>query len=111
MYEVGQKLWFVAADFTQSHEVTVVKVARVWATLDIRLRCDADGLVDGGDFDSPGRCYPDRETYEQEQARLSAWHMFQCALERKKMPSHLTLDELAQISATLGMAPFKGTTK
>ena len=55
MFEVGQKLWFVRSEKRsgESREVTVEKVGRVWATLSNRMRCDASGRVDGGQYSSP----------------------------------------------------------
>ena len=103
MFEVGQKLWFVRNRKRSDgpREVTVEKAGRVWATLSNRLRCDATGKVDGGNYQSPGHCYVNREAYELEQARLSAWWKFKRGLEHKQMPETLTIEALAQIAASL----------
>lgn len=102
MFEVGQKLWFVSSHTRgKEYEVTVSKVGRVWAHLGNRFRCDASGRVDGGNYSSPGHCYVSREAYELEKARLEAWLKFKRDLEHKQMPESLTIDDLAQIAASL----------
>ena len=103
MFEVGQKLWFVRSENRSSGplEVTVTKVGRVWATLSNRERCDFSGDVDGGRYQTPGRCYLSCEVYELEQARLIAWSKFRRGLEHKQMPQALTIAELDEIAAHL----------
>lgn len=103
MFEVGQKLWFVRSEKRsgEPREVTVEKAGRVWATLSNHLRCDATGKVDGGNYQSPGHCYVNREAYELEQVRLSAWWKFKRGLEHKQMPETLTIEALAKIAASL----------
>lgn len=103
MFKVGQKLWFVRNEKRSGApmEVTVQSVGRKWFQLDFRLRCDASGLVDGGQYQSPGHCYISKEAYELECARLEVWWKFKRSLEYKPMPDSLTIEELAQISATL----------
>jgi hypothetical protein len=104
MFEVGQKLWFVRSYRAGGpQEVTVEKVGRRWATLNIRLRCDASGCVDGGQYSSPGHCYVSREAYELKMFRIGAWQGFKRSLERATMPDHLTTDELTQIAEQLGI--------
>jgi len=104
MFEVGQKLWFVSSqNRVQESEVTVSKVGRVWAHLDNGYRCDHFGEVDGGVYSSPGRCYVNQEAYQLAQDRKNAWAKFKRDLEYKHMPESLTIETLAQISATLDL--------
>jgi hypothetical protein len=106
MYSVGQKLWFVGSKINpRQYEIEVTKVGRLWATLgdDGRYRCDASGQVDGGHYASPGRCYVSREAYELEQARSAAWLKFKrMVADLPEMPCWMTLDALAQMSASFG---------
>lgn len=106
MFKVGQKLWFVSSHrHQQDYEATVLKVGRVWAHLDYRLRCDSSGKVDGGAYSSPGHCYVSREAYQLKKTRQEAWDKFRTALERKQMPESLTIEALGQISASLEIEP------
>lgn len=105
MFKLGQKLWFVGIGKNpRQFEVEVTKVGRLWATLDDgRYRCDTNGRVDGGEYQSPGHCYVSREAYDLERTRSVAWWKFKrMVADLPEMPSWMALDELAQMAASLG---------
>lgn len=73
---VGQKLWFVPERNYHGapREVTVEKIGRVWATVNNAPRVSLNTLmVDGGGYDSPGRCHLSRDVWEAERKRQIAW--------------------------------------
>lgn len=108
---VGQKLWFEPhlAWLGQPREVTVTKVGRVWAEVDVgsrSFRISKETLVvDAGSNAYPGRCYLDRREWERlaEAQRLSG-----AIIQRIRSPSangldRLSLEDLRQIASILGV--------
>ena len=82
MLTIGQKLFYVPANRyrrTEPHEVTVTAVGRKWVVFkdgNITERfaiTDKCMMVDGGEYQSPGRCYLSKEDYETEQALTARW--------------------------------------
>jgi hypothetical protein len=106
MITQGQKLWMV---FSQRYcgeprEVTVIKVGRKWAEIDVRgYRIDKTTLaIDGGDYTSPGRCYLCRETYERRVALLRAWNAVASKIDRRYGPADgVTIDDVRAAAALL----------
>lgn len=78
--KVGQQLWFVPRERRSSQPkfVTVTKVGRDWAYVSGHRHNSRVSLVsldiDGGEYASPGRCYLNREEYEQQVAATTALH-------------------------------------
>lgn len=109
VYKVGQKLWFVRNNNTggfssKQYEVTVTKVGRLWATLDNRMRCDFNGIVDGGGYSSPGQCYESREEYESISALENAWREFQMNIYAyRKSPESVSVENIAEAKRILGL--------
>lgn len=101
----GQKLWLVYNDKRrgQSREVIVGKVGRKWADIGRRSRIDVDTLIIDGD-PSPGRCYLDRDEYEQSAYRSRLWSMFQERVSRQyRAPSDLTTNDILSVAKILGI--------
>ena len=108
MLSVGQKLWYVpVVGYGQPHEVGIVKIGRVWATLGgferRRIRID-DLTADGGDYSSPGRCWLSREEWEHEMAAIAAWDKFRRVVSQFfSMPPELTRSKIVEAAALLGL--------
>lgn len=101
----GQKLWLVYNDrrYGQSREVVVSKVGRKWADIGLRNRINVDTLIIDGD-PSPGRCYPDRDAYEQSAYRARLWDMLRDRVSRQyRAPSDLTMDDILAAAKLLGI--------
>lgn len=104
--EVGQVLWFVHSDHRRRggpRAAKVVKIGRLWATLDIHYRVDIRSLwADGGRYSSPGRCYVNLEAYEQEQRLTEAWRQFHQDVSRQcRVPAHVTLEDIQAATALI----------
>lgn len=106
MLIVGQKLWWVPAQkhYPEAQEVTVVKIGRKWATIDLRnYRINIHTLrADGGDYLSPGHCYLDRATYEDERDREALYSSIRQRLGGR-CPAGVSLDDLRQAERLLGL--------
>lgn len=113
---VGQKLWYVPRDsreVSQSREVTVTKIGRKWAEIDMgwgrgwRIDLD-DWTVDGGNYSSPGRCHISREAWKAETERRRLWDgLFQPRYGGP--PATVTTDAIYQAASLLGIElPARG---
>jgi hypothetical protein len=76
--KVGQTLWYVPNNYgrhpQQGRTVTVEKVGRKWAYIDHNERVDIKTMwVDGGQYSSPGKCYPSKEAYDNMVACQTEW--------------------------------------
>ena len=104
----GQKLWWTSLNRSPGlkrdpgHEVTVVKVGRRWVTLDNGHRIGVHGgLADGGDYASPGCCWPSEAAYLRTIKMTGRWEQFHryistqysppldCTIERIEAASRL----------------------
>lgn len=89
---VGQKLYFESSRNRHHHgrEVTIVKLGRKWATLDMghpAYRIDLTSLCgDGRGYSSPGRCWLSREACEDHNALIADWSAFRQTVERHYSP-------------------------
>ena len=98
--KVGQKLWYVPNNRGGQHEVTVIKVGRMWAHVGthvgIRGRIDMETLIaDGGGYGSPGRCYLSQEHYNSELRRVRKWgELCQAMRLFNNPPKHITVDDI-----------------
>lgn len=84
MLTVGQKLWWVPRHKAGRHgsEVSVVKVARVWAYLSNNYRCDRETLVvDGGGYSAPADLYLSKALFDGKVERESALRKLRGALD------------------------------
>ncbi len=104
--EVGQKLWFVPNSRRGNpKEVTVEKVGRRWATLDISERVDVNTLeVDAGEFTTWATCYLSEEDHRKIVELSVAWSDF--AQELRSMysrPKSVTLEDIVKCREILGM--------
>lgn len=109
---VGQKLYYVPANRyrrTSSNEVTVTAVGRKWVTfkdgsvVERFALADPRMEIDGGDYQSPGRCYLSKDAYESEQALGRRWNELVKWVERHKWPppSGMTVERIDQAIAVL----------
>lgn len=108
VYKVGQKLWLVMHHYgtrpPRKFEVTVKKAGRKWFTLDNFMRCDGNGIVDGGGYSSPGQCYESREEYESILALENAWREFQMNIYAyRKRPESVSVENIAEAKRILGL--------
>lgn len=104
--KVGDKLWFEGRQrYHQSEYVTVVKVGRKWLMLSNRRRAHRDTLeVDGGDYSSPGKCWPSKEACEAESRLRSLWASFHRPLSGWCwMPDGMTEERIREAAKLLGV--------
>jgi hypothetical protein len=107
MIEVGQKLWFVPNRNGRGYprEVTVSKLGRKWITLaePYEPRINRETLIaDGGNYISPGRCYLDKQAYEQDQELQKRWRLIQWRfMHVSSKPDHITDADLADLERIL----------
>ena len=104
--EVGTKLWYVRTDgtkFDHGQEVTVVKVGRVWATLDTGKRISLTTLLaDGGDYSSPGRCYTSKEEHDLIRETAIQWKFFRNKIrDFYSAPAGITPDDIDKATKLL----------
>lgn len=104
--KVGDELYFEPSErrsYLSAKMVTVTSVGRKWAGISNGLRIDKYTLhADPGKYNSPGRCYVDREARLAEVASINAWQRM-----RSDFPSHpikpgLTAEQIAQAREILG---------
>lgn len=107
---VGQKLWYVPRDsreVSQSREVTVTKIGRKWAEIDMGWRGSRidleDWRVDGGQYSSPGSCYVSRQAWDDERQRQRAWSSLFSARPYGGPPDHVTTAAIYQAASLLGI--------
>lgn len=105
--QVGQKLWFVPREtrWTKPTEVEILSVGRKWATTDAYrsgMRVSLESLdADGGDYNSPGRCYLSREAYEVHQRRGATWLAIRRAVGDCYFVPDATTEEMEQAASLL----------
>ena len=98
IYTEGQMLWMVPTGnrYLKPGFVKIVRVGRVWLTLDNGCRANIDGLMlDGGDYMSPGACYLTKEEWETEKALSAAWNSFRSDVDReRRIPAGITVQSI-----------------
>lgn len=96
--EIGQQLYYVSNNRNdRAQYVTVEKIGRKWIQLSNSHRVDKDTLIaDGGNYNSPGRCYLDAEIYMKEQSRVVAWSDFKRNIHSFRLHESVTLDDILQ---------------
>lgn len=105
--QVGDLLWYVPRSrfHGDARFVRVVKVGRKWATLETGRRVDfATGTVDGGGYNSPGRCWTSREAYEADRERERRWSRFRDLTSRLwSPPAGVSMEQINQVFDLLGL--------
>lgn len=103
--EVGQKLWMVPAVryLGEPRWVTVTKVGRKWASIDIRgYRIDLTTLrIDGATHASPGRCWLSKTAYDDVASADRAWQSLRANMNRWR-PDAVTREDIATAARLLG---------
>lgn len=95
-FTVGQELWFEPSERRRREQpddkgcylVRVVKVGRRWVKLSRGGdRMDVNTMeVDGGAYQSPGRCWPSKKAWQAEEARQDAWRELRDHVARQWRP-------------------------
>ena len=108
--EVGQTLWCVITfrhgrnfDPPKQGEATVTKVGNKYATLstDDRIVIET-GIIDGGRFTSPGKCYLSKEEYDATDGTARAWRALRVAVSSQHaLPKDVTLADINAARALL----------
>lgn len=109
--KVGDRLWWVP-DRGEAGEVVVEKMGRKWATVGrpswcswIKERIDYQDErmpADGGNHQSPGRCYRNQEEWELSTRRDQLWaELKRLIYGSYQIPAHLDGDDLEDILNTL----------
>ena len=108
-FQLGRKevLWYVPKYRGISREVTVLKVGRKWAGIDLLdgdsfHRIDIVTLIVGGKYSSPGQCYLSKEVYETKVLVDKAWDAL-----KKNIPywasENITLEDILKAKDLLGL--------
>lgn len=105
-FEIGQSLWRVA-ERSKPCEVKIVRVDRKWLELSDGHRADVHTLwLDGGRYNSPGRCYLSREMWEAENMRQGRWRLFRSKMnDQYACPTGVTAEQIETVMQILGMMP------
>lgn len=99
--KVGDTLWCVMSYRKIPHYVTVRKVGSTWITFD-GGRCDVNGRIDGGNFGSSGKCYPNKAAYEAELELAVEWRTFRRRVDREvRVPAGVALQAIQQVNKLL----------
>jgi len=102
--KVGDTLWCVRYHRTRDGYATIVtKVGKRWIYFDNgRSRCDLNGVIDGGDYSSPGTCYPSKEFFDAECVLKAEWDTFRTKVDRtRSVPNGVTVEQIQQASRLL----------
>lgn len=109
--EVGMEVFI---KWSGRHHITgiaiITKIGRKWATLNqCNGRFDiSTWRLDGGDYGSPGTCYPSEQEYNDQQAVIAAWTEFRRKAQHLLMPSSVTVEKIKQASELLGITLDEG---
>ena len=101
---VGQQLFW---EPTNSHRestrmVVVTRVGRKWATLDNGERVDLDTLwADGGQYSSPGRCWPSEQAYRVALEADQIWMAFKRSIQLQGRNGAVTAQDIRRAAAIL----------
>ena len=99
--KVGQTL-FMVKTYGGNRLVTVTKVGRKWATLDTRHRVDIETLiVDGGNYNSPGKCYLTEAEYRQKIELQTTWSRFKSRTVNRTIPEGATVSSIMEAAKVL----------
>jgi len=101
---VGDVLWYVPTDrrWNKPRSVTVTKVGSVWAEISDRLRINKRTFqADGGQYQSPGRCYWSEADWAGITERTRAWSQLKEAFGHGGPPDGVTLEAIHEAAALL----------
>ena len=103
-FEVGQVVFVVRNDNRRStYNATVTKVGRKWVYINEHQRFDPQTkLIDGGNYQSPGRVYLSRDEYDETVTRANAWRDLRSEVQYLySAPNHLTTERIQAILAEI----------
>ena len=99
--KVGQTL-FMVKTYGGNRLVTVTKVGRKWATLNTRHRVNIETLiVDGGNYNSPGKCYLTEAEYRQKIELETTWEKLKNKLNWARLPEGITTTDILEAAKIL----------
>ncbi len=107
--EVGMEVFVVPCSNHRGkpYTATIAKTGRIWATLDGNNgRFDiSTWRLDGGQYSSPGTCYPSEQEYNAQQELSKAWSKLSDRF-RHHYTRHpdVTLEKIKQAAELLGIA-------
>lgn len=102
-FKIGQSLYFVPNNKSNNTTEwwTVEKVGRKWLTCkryNRECRVDKKTLnVDGGNYNSPGRCYLSKEEYDKQKYHKDLWESIKHKFDTYNLPNWATVDNLSKI--------------
>lgn len=105
--EVGMEVCLVITGYGK-HRVSIakiVKVGRKWVTLDKRdSRFNIENwIVDSGQHNLQGRCYPNKQAYIEEMELSRMLDSFVSRLSRYHTPKSVTVEAIKQAEKLLGL--------
>lgn len=106
--QVGQQLWFASTNrWNPCRFVTVKKVGHKWADIGGSGRVDIETLiVEGGAYNSPGRCYIAKEEHDAKLRLNKEWDaLWMYFRTQHAPPSGITLAQVTEAQRALGIAP------
>jgi hypothetical protein len=105
-YRVGQVVWVLDTmrnrridESTPLREATITDIGRKWATLDgdSKDRFDIkNGLLDGGEYTSPGRVFVSPSAFYHDVQVTAAWSALTDAVRRHQPPEGIPLEFLQE---------------
>lgn len=99
---VGQTLWYVPKH-GKPHEITAQKIGRKWAETTTRGKLNMQTLqIFQGDF-MCGQCYADRAKWQYQRDRELAMQTFKTRVNDWGFGRDLSLDQIKQAAAILGI--------
>ena len=99
---------FVVKHHRIQYTSKITKVGRKWITLEKyngrSWRFDIKTWrLDGGEYYSPGTCYPSEQEYLSQQALNNAWLELRKKIQYKSINPDVTLEKVRQAAALLGI--------
>lgn len=105
--EVGMDVFVVTTAYRtlRTTTATIVKVGRKWATLNGCIgRFDiTTWRLDGGNYSSPGTCYPSEQEYLAQQELIKSWSEFKKKVHCMWLHHSVTVEKIRQAAELLGM--------
>jgi hypothetical protein len=109
--EVGMEVFYVPSSHRRGnpYSVTIAKVGKKWVTLAGHFgRFDiATWELDGGNYSSPGTCYPSEEEYNAQQLLSTTWREFKEKVKYRHVPDSVTVEKIWQAADILGVELLK----
>lgn len=112
--QVGQELVFVRNQTlhygkTEEQTVRVEKIGHKWVRISNGKRLHRETLeADGGNFNSPGRCYLSLHDYQKERDHKIAWGALKKAVSNQLVaPAGVSTDQIHQAMQLLGFVEPK----